>query len=583
MVITLAESLSGQPLSDRELEILETGYKLYDLFYNENLPYKTEVRTSRKIALIKDPMQDSANTPVNEKAAQLHTLRSTLVNCIADQMDNIPEAIIRSERPDTMNLAEDLTDMVSRILEINNWTELHRYRTEDNFVAGTSVTQVVWDDDMAYGDGEVAILNVPIESIEWDPQCEDFQDGRALFKATWHPRQFYKEHYPDANQYVMQDSYHEVGKDRSDTVDESIMLLEYWYRVYDAKARRYRVHVAYLAGNALLYYSEKEYPDGVYEHGMYPFTFDIYTRVLGSAVGNGMVTEFAPMQRAINRYAKYIDENARASAKMRLLVNSGANLSEDDLADWSKQIITGDAINDNAVRWFQSAPLSSQVNLQMNQFMDMLKQDSGQNQFNRGEGGLGVTAATAIQSLQEAGGKTSRYRTEIFKSGTKRIVSQVLWLIKQFYTDGRKMYVTGRKDDEMREVDASPRRLFSNEKDVMPYAVRIQIQRNNPLRVQAENESIMSAANVLAQGSNPLDPTTLISMLHLDGKDKIMNALQNNNAAQMLQLQQALMAAQQQNEQLAAQYQQDIGSMQTMLQQQAAALAETQAEGQDLL
>ena len=40
-----------------------------------------------------------------------------------------------------------------------------------------------------------------------------------------------------------------------------------------------------------------------------------------------------------------------------------------------------------------------------------MKQDCGQNQFTRGEGGLNVTAGTAIHYLQEAGGKITRWHS----------------------------------------------------------------------------------------------------------------------------------------------------------------------------
>ena len=38
------------------------------------------------------------------------------------------------------------------------------------------------------------------------------------------------------------------------------MLVEYWYRLYDAKKRRYTINVAYLAGGVLLEKAESE-PD----------------------------------------------------------------------------------------------------------------------------------------------------------------------------------------------------------------------------------------------------------------------------------------------------------------------------------
>ena len=67
-------------------------------------------------------------------------------------------------------------------------------------------------------------------------------------------------------------------------------------------------------------------------------------------------------------------------------------------------------VTNNNLTWMPS-PTVPQLAYQMQQwYIDTLKQESGQNQFARGEGGMGVTAASAIQSLQEAGAKSSGYR-----------------------------------------------------------------------------------------------------------------------------------------------------------------------------
>ena len=564
-------SETGQKLSEKERELVTRAYSLFDEFSTGNRAYHDEVKVSRKIALLQDPEQDAGLEEDDAPTPQLHTLRSTLVNCVADQMDNTPTAVIRPERPDTQALAEDLTDIVGRVLYINNSQQLHRQRVEDLFVTGTSVTQVVWDDDMLCGKGDIALIRVPIENMQFDPNASDIQDSRAVFRFYWYPHKWYEEHYPDEAEYVHADKYKEDGAQHI-TSDEGIMMLEYWYREYDAKTRRYSVHVAYLAGGALLYDSKKHLKRGVYEHGLYPFVVDVYTEVVGKLYGHGMIVEFAPMQRAINRYARYIDENARASAKMRLLVNTAAGLNEDDLADWTKQIIKGTSIGDNAVRWFQTAPLSPNINAQMANFIDLIKQDSGQNQFSRGESGGGITAASAILALQEAGGKTTRLRTEILKYGSEQIFTQILWLIRQKYSDGRVLMVTG-KDEEDRAVTINRKEMFGGE-IAMPYAVRVQVQKRNPLHVQAENENLLNMFNVLVQGGVQVDPMMMLELLQLDGKDRLLAAMRKAQAPQM-----AAMTEQAAQMQQAMTVQQDeINKLRSALDASADQLATTQAQ-----
>ena len=138
-----------------------------------------------------------------------------------------------------------------------------------------------------------------------------------------------------------------MGQEDSEHPDDEqrALLVEYWWREYDAKTRRYTINVAYAAGGALL-----EVQKDVYNHGMYPFTIDMHDSVEGSLAGEGLVKELVPMMRYINRYAAYADMNARMSSKGRMLVQRGSGINKDALANWETDIIEGDRI-EQGVAW----------------------------------------------------------------------------------------------------------------------------------------------------------------------------------------------------------------------------------------
>jgi hypothetical protein len=284
------------------------------------------------------------------------------------------------------------------------------------------------------------------------------------------------------------------------------------------------------------------------------------------------VMELAPMMRYINRYAHYMDVNIRQSSHIRMLVRNNSNIDKRDVADWTKDVITGDSIGEDSVRFLQSAPLTSLAMQQMYQLQTDLKQDSGQNQFTRGETAGGVTAATAIASLQEAGGKQTRMRTHALNQGFKRITEQILWLVSEYYGENRVQMITG-KDGEFREVDASASRLMGRRRGGAvpppPYTVRIQVQRLNPQAIQSQNELIMNAYTMAAQAGQPFPLSVLFGLLTVDGKDRILPVLTQLDA-QMQQMQQ--IAAE--NEQLQAtvqQQQESIDGMKKLISQQSAA------------
>ena len=311
--------------------------------------------------------------------------------------------------------------------------------------------------------------------------------------------------------------------------EDRVMLMEYWYRLYDAKLRRYTVNAAVLAGGVLL----EEHRD-VYRHGMYPFVLDVYTPIEGLPVGDGLVQEFAPMMRYINRYASYIDMNLRMASKGRLLVDRAAGLDKEALMDWETDVIEGDRIDAGAIQWLQTQPFTGLAAQQMLQLQTDIKQDSGQTQFTRGETAGGVTAASAISALQEAGGKMTRLRTNVFNQGFKAMVEQTVWLISQFYSPRRILCVTGR-DAGLREIDADPIRLFGRGRGAAPpppYTVQVQVQRRNPLRQQAQNELFLQAYRMSAEAGQVFPLSALFELLHVDGKERILPLLKQYDEAQ---------------------------------------------------
>jgi len=487
-------------------------------------------KEARSILLLQDPRQDAetASRRKDKRTLQLHTLKSTFNSCVADQMDNMPEALMLPERRELENVSEDLTDVVRFVLAQNGYESLHRRRVEDCFCTGTSVMQVAWDADLDNGRGNVALIRWPIEAFLWDPAAEDLQDGRAVFKVSWHPLSWFAQHYPEKAPFIGSDEaeYSDLGMAEAQhgnrQADEArAMLVEYWYRLYDAKLRRYTVNVAYLAGGELLSHAAD-----VYAHGMYPFVLDVYTPIEGLPVGDGMIQELAPMMRYVNRYASYIDMNLRMASKGRLLVDRNAGLDKEALLDWESDVVEGDRIDAGALQWMQTQPFSGLALQQLMQMQSDIKQDSGQNQFSRGETVGGVTAASAISALQEAGGKITRLRTHVFNQGFRQIVWQMMWLISQFYGSRRMLFITGR------EVDASPERLFgmpiSGTVPPPPYSVQVQVQRRNPLRQQAQNDLFLQAYRLSAEAGQYFPLSALFEILHVDGKERILPLLKES-------------------------------------------------------
>lgn len=547
----------AQPISEKEKALRKRAYELFDHFYDQLRPEHEAMYDARKMRQLRQD-EKSRTAPAS------NTLNSCIDNAIADQVDNMPEARMAPEREETAQSAEELTDVNSYVLYHAGWPGKYQKIMEDAVVTGTGIAQVFWDDDLEDGEGMVSVNAWHPEDFYPDPRYENLQDGRACFKATRTTVAWVEEHFPDAKGYVASDKYASDYEVQPETPDGDVetTLLEFWYKRYDAKKKRTRVHMALLAGRALLFSSETgygaeredEYKEGVYAHGQYPFVMFKYRDVFRKPFGTGMIHDYRETQHAIDRCLKYIDDNARQSARQRHFIRRGSGINASDIADYNKEIIEWDGDDIRTVlQTVQANPLNGQVYQIMQYMVDTMKQDSGQNQFSRGEGGLGVTAASAIQSLIEAGGKLTRWHAEQFKDAFREMVEQILWVLSEYMTEGRKLRIVGGWDNTEnmldRYIELSAPKAEGDKLRKPAYSVRVQVQKNNPLQNQAHNEFVQQVAQVCAQFGQPLAPEVVVRLMRdVPNKTAILKAIQENGTmhTQMQQMQAQIEQMQQQ-------------------------------------
>ena len=531
------DAAENQPISEQERALVARAYALFDCFYDQ-LGEEHELMRKARMLRARKPDEQSRTAPTG------NTLGSCVDNMIADQMDNLPEAVMLPEREETARSAEEMDDVVSFVLYRAGWPGKYQTLMEDAIVTGTGVAQVFWDEDMEDGEGMVNVLAWHPEDFYPDPMYEDMQDGRGCFKATRTSVAWVEQHYPQAKGYVTGDEYAKEEADDRQTPegDTRVTLLEFWYKQYDAATKRTHVHMAQVAGRALLfstetgYGAERTYPEGLYAHGEYPFVLYKYRDAWRKPFGTGLIHDYYDTQTAIDRYAKYIDDNARESSVQRHFIRRGSGVNPDDVADMRKTIIEWEG-NDirEVMQTVQAAPINGQVYEMMRYMADTMKQDCGQNQFTRGEGGLNVTAGTAIHYLQEAGGKITRWHSERFKDAFRRMIEQILWVLSEYMEPGRKLRIIGGWNsaggmrERIIELVAPDRRGGALPRPA--YTVRVQVQRGNPNQIQSDNEFLMQAVKICADAGTPLPPETVIRLMEgYRSKEGVLRAIRENGS-----------------------------------------------------
>ena len=104
----LSVAAGTQPLTEAERMLVAEAYKFLRIFRDGCKDYHDKIRDNREIVRMKDPYQDTGKKQEGEpRMLQLQTLKSTFNNCVADQLDNMPEAALLPERPGMESVAED--------------------------------------------------------------------------------------------------------------------------------------------------------------------------------------------------------------------------------------------------------------------------------------------------------------------------------------------------------------------------------------------------------------------------------------------------------------------------------------------
>jgi hypothetical protein len=126
----------------------------------------------------------------------------------------------------------------------------------------------------------------------------------------------------------------------------------------------------------------------------------------------------------------------------------------------------------------------------------------------------------------------------------------------QFYDDKRTMMITGRGG--RRQVTVDKKRLFgirgNGKVNPPPYSVQIEVSSRDPQRIANQNQMFMEAYTMSAQAQQFFPLSALFRILNLDGKDKILPVIEENETyqEQMQQMQQQLEEMQMQMQQLQA-------------------------------
>jgi hypothetical protein len=364
-----------------------------------------------------------------------------LFNCIAnkhaDAMDNFPSPNVLPREEGDKAEAEMLTSIIPVILDQCDFEETYSDVMNYKLKMGTGVYGVFWDKSKMNGLGDISIRKIDLINLFWESGIMDIQKSRNLFHVELADNDLLMGAYPQLQGKLgtaTMDITKYIYDDNVDTNNKSIVVDWYYKKAVNGKTV---LHYVKYVNDEVLFATENDpnFADrGWYDHGMYPFVFDPLFITEGTPTGFGYIDVGKDSQEYIDRGNQAIMKNMLANAKPRHFIRSDGSVNEEEYADTSKDFVHVDGnLGQDSIIPVQGKPLNDIYVTVINNKVDELKETTGNRDISTGGTTSGVTAASAIAAMQEAGSKLSRDNNKASYRAFRKMCVMIIELIRQFY------------------------------------------------------------------------------------------------------------------------------------------------------
>lgn len=485
-------------------------------------------------------------------------LFNSLANKHADAMDNYPSASVLPREQSDNASAEQLSEILPVIIEQNGYKKTYSAKWWYKLKQGSACEGVFWNPQKYNGLGDIEIKKIDLLNLFWEPGIENIQDSRNIFHVCLRDNDLLTQEYPqlkgklggktiETSQYIYDDNI--------DTSEKSVVVDWYYKRLVGSRTV---LHYCKFCNGEVLFASENDpqYAEsGFYNHGKYPFVCDTLFPEEGSLVGFGYLDIMKDPQMQIDKYDQAFMQSAVAASRRRFFINAASGkVNEEEFLDVSRPFVRVDGrLGEDSIKEITMTPLNDiYVALRTNK-IDELKETSGNRDFSQGSTTSGVTAASAIAALQEAGSKLSRDMIQTSYDSYEEVLYLCIELIRQFYDAPRSFRITGKSGEQ--EFVSYDNRAIQPEGERtefgidmsgrMPiFDIKVRAQRNNPFSRLSHNELALQFYNSGFFNPEMTDQAlACIDMMDFEGKDSVVRKISQNGTLyeQLKTMQQQLM------------------------------------------
>ena len=296
--------------------------------------------------------------------------------------------------------AAKLTRILPAILKKNQFKRTYSSAWWYKLKSGCAVYGVFWDAGKLNGLGDVSIRRMDLLNLFWEPGVTDIQDSANFFSTELVSHEVLEEQYPQLKGKLGGGGVtvsRFLYDDQVDTSDKALVVD--WYYHTREKGRRVLQYCKFV-GETVLYATEND-PElrerGWYDHGKYPFVFDVLFPEEGTPCGYGYVDLCKSPQKQIDLMNQAILKNTLAAATPRFFIRSDGAVNENEYADWTRPFVhTNGNLGADSIAPIHTAGLDSVYVAIMQSKIAEMKETAGNRDVANGGTASGVTAATAF-------------------------------------------------------------------------------------------------------------------------------------------------------------------------------------------
>lgn len=434
------------------------------------------------------PVKRSAN----RASPNVNVIRSVVQTVLPILTDTSPSFGLLARDPSDFDFADLLTEVVRKWWGKRSMNHVLVESLMDACVVDVGILKVVWNDELDDGMGDVEVtvrdpscVYVPETAVDFDRNCPVVIDEFYLSRGRLCMK------FPDYRDEIKNAPvYGQKSVDESKDSDMRVKVVSPVDRDQPGPDNKeantgllkandeLRVWEVWLDDDTVIEEEEidqdgdsqtvlkKKYPHGrvitmlpdancvvqdienPYRDGDKPFVRLVDTLIPRCFYGDGEVAPLMESQKLVNKVFATLMDWANLMSNPCWVVDNTSGVDPDMLTNDMGQIIVKNP--NTTVQRLDAPPIPPQMFELYHTLMQLLDQQSGVHEVTQGRKPVGVTAAQAIETLQEAAQTRIRLKERNLLVSLQRLGRLIVSRMLQYYTEPRVIELTGRDDLQSR-------------------------------------------------------------------------------------------------------------------------------------